>query len=287
MESCDTESSWNTSLTQQCNSSHNKLFHIRTDINEQVGYRVAAIRELFEETGLLLATSSKIQSSNKPSYSTPTIINNDTKLHGSISVQVHNNASEFSSQLQSYSLQPDINKLIPWCRWITPRTQSTSGKQQIRRYDTYFYLTCIESIHAVTAELNEVSSVHWFSPDEALQLAREKKIQLPPPTTHTLYELSKHNDIDQFLSLNPRSIHPIIPSLVQIDEQIISALPGDRLWRIPAHTEDTKYAANIPVNGYNRIYRLANGSWRVVISNVLPDDVPRIDESKAQPLAKL
>jgi hypothetical protein len=81
-------------------------------------YRLCAIRETFEESGLLLAHP-KTSSSSSPSSSSPLISLSESDRNLG-RAQVHANSINFSQFLASHNAVPDLAGLIPLTRWITP-----------------------------------------------------------------------------------------------------------------------------------------------------------------------
>jgi nucleoside diphosphate-linked moiety X motif protein 19 len=274
-DQADTTNEWYHVVQQRMALSKSR---IRSEINENLSHRIAALRELFEETALLCASPVTSQSSHQQSslYSTHTILDNNPSIHDSVTSTVHNDATQFYNELYTKrQLLPDVHKMIPWCRWITPGQES-------RRFDTYFYVIALPHVlddDTVKPELNEISEAKFLYPDEALALAEKSQISLPPPTAHTLWSLLQQPDLDTLLKNNThRDIQPIMPTLLlsKSTGTIISCLPGDVLYRRPTGI-NAKYGVDLTASAYNRIYRLPNGNaWRVVVGDTLPSDVPEL-----------
>ena len=94
-------------------------------------YRLAAIRECFEESGILLATSA-----SKPS---DLIELSDEETEGGRKA-VHDQSISFENWLRKHDAVPDIDGLIPFTRWLTPASIP-------KRYTTqmYVYFLPVES----------------------------------------------------------------------------------------------------------------------------------------------
>ncbi|KAI9304131.1 hypothetical protein BJ944DRAFT_240839 [Cunninghamella echinulata] len=145
--------------------------------------KICAIRETFEESGLLL--------SHPPLYKIPTL---DIELWRK---KVHDDASQFKLMCDQYQLTPAIDNLIPFANWITPVVEK-------KRYNTLFFLTVLkpsdknEEILKVAADGNETLQFDWFTPQQALDQFNEKKIKLIPPqwyALHCLNQYPQHKDI--------------------------------------------------------------------------------------------
>lgn len=189
LDPADANESWvsNASLATSAGSGPFPIEPLKKD---SLALRVCALRELFEETGLLLARPTKETSSSLPFLSS-------AHAFSSLSVQrefqasVSADGSTFERVLASEGVVSEPLKLAPWSRWITPTFEK-------RRYDTYFYLTALPApFTSLTGDAKEVSAASWLSPCEALELARTKKIVLPPPTTYILRELEHMDTLEQ------------------------------------------------------------------------------------------
>ncbi|OLN85415.1 Nucleoside diphosphate-linked moiety X motif 19 [Colletotrichum chlorophyti] len=76
-------------------------------------YRLGAIRECFEETGILLATK-------KGSNDTSTLINVSSADREAARKMIHGNQTRFGEWVDSVGGVPDVDRLIPFTRWVTP-----------------------------------------------------------------------------------------------------------------------------------------------------------------------
>jgi len=193
-------------------------FPLRPDKGDTMAMRICALRELFEETGLLLARpSSSGAAADASGAAAPTANDLYSSAHSfsSLSVQQEaqkacsSSATSLSALLQREGLQLEPAKLAPWSRWITPVFEK-------RRYDTMFYLAALPTpFLSLSGDPREVSSTLWLSPSEALSLAQRREIVLPPPTTYLLREIERARTIEDVLShAHARTISPILPRLL-------------------------------------------------------------------------
>ncbi len=111
------------------------------------GARVAAVRELFEEMGMLLARRADGR------FAT----DRDARVLGE-AIQV---AGGFAAGLRASGLTPALDRLAPLTRWITPEAIR-------RRFDTRFFVARRPSGQTVRAQADEVDDWLWISPGEAL-----------------------------------------------------------------------------------------------------------------------
>jgi 8-oxo-dGTP pyrophosphatase MutT (NUDIX family) len=176
----------------------------------------AAIRETFEESGVLLAGPS-------PGEVVPdsTVLAQDRRalLDGSVSL------GELLTR-RRLLLRADL--LTPWARWITPEFSP-------RRFDTWFFAAAMPpgQVTAVTGGAGpgsaESVSGSWLRPSDALQAARAGQITLLPPTAVTLAELAAHQDVASILAQR-RVITPLLPRVVVEEERAWLALPTATEW---------------------------------------------------------
>jgi 8-oxo-dGTP pyrophosphatase MutT (NUDIX family) len=170
----------------------------------------AAIRETFEEAGVLLAGPS------------PTTLLDDSAglakdrnalLAGSVS---------FGELLGRRGLLLRTDLLTPWARWITPEASP-------RRFDTWFFAAALPP--GQTAALTSPAGQHdpaepgrptrpgeseegtWLEPSAALESARAGEIALLPPTAVTLGELAAEQDVAAILARR-RVISPRLPKVM-------------------------------------------------------------------------
>jgi 8-oxo-dGTP pyrophosphatase MutT (NUDIX family) len=151
---------------------------------EALGFRIAAIRETFEESGILLA---KLRGSN-------TLI--DAKRAGEI--EAANRAALCDGKTTFLKLLTDngalltLDELVPYAHWITPEGMP-------KRFDTWFFLAAAPPEQAGAHDGKESTDSIWVSPREALAGGESGRFKLPFPTTRNLIKLSKHRTVKDAL----------------------------------------------------------------------------------------
>lgn len=156
-----------------------------TDINrhlDSLAYRTGAIRELFEETGILLARESKDAKSLLP-------VSRGQRQSGRDAV--HKGKTSFSGWLKSMSPQAvlDTDRLIPFTHWVTPPNVP-------KRFTTQMYLYFVDlkeagnpSVRATGDEV-ETMAPEWRRAQDWLTRARSGEVILFPPQFLLLYLIS-------------------------------------------------------------------------------------------------
>lgn len=129
---------------------------------EQRGLRIAAIREVFEEAGVLLArTASGAMFSGEAC---------------AMEVRAAVDAGEmaFMDVVRDLGVQIDLNALTVFARWITPAMMP-------KRFDTWFYAAKAPDDQLAACDGRETVDAVWISPREALRLADigERKVIFP------------------------------------------------------------------------------------------------------------
>lgn len=156
--------------------------------------RVTAARELFEEAGVLLATTAVTR-----------------ELAAALRARVL--AGEpLAALLDEAGLALDAEALVYHAHWITPSVEP-------RRFSARFYVAVLPAGQAPSFDSHETVDEAWVTPAEAL--ARAGELALPPPQVHTLGELLAARTVDDVLALartRTAHPHPIMPRM--------SPLPG-------------------------------------------------------------
>jgi 8-oxo-dGTP pyrophosphatase MutT (NUDIX family) len=175
----------------------------------------AAVRETFEESGVLLAGPSP---ADLVQDSTVLVQDRRSLLDGSASL------GELLGR-RGLVLRADL--LTPWARWITPEISP-------RRFDTWFFAAALPpgQMAALTAAAGpgtqavpgESDSGTWLRPSAALEAARAGQITLLPPTAVTLAELEAHQEVASVLAQR-RVIAPLLPRVVVEEGRAWLAMP--------------------------------------------------------------
>ncbi len=188
-------------------------------------YFFAAMRETFEEAGVLVGTSDA-----PPDDHARSALQNAERTFGDVAVQ--------------FGLKLRLDALVPQARWITPTVEK-------RRYDTRFFLARSPAGQIARHDDIETTAGDWFEPRAALEAEGRGEIKLPPPTLVSLEWLAGFDDIDGAMQGAAARTPPVIQPEPQAEgSRIVLALPGDPLHSLaePAFEHTTRVV-------------LENGRW--------------------------
>src|SRR5205814_2649090 len=164
---------------------------------EALAYWVAALRELFEEVGILLATRDGrlLEGPLAPELAA---------LRPRVAA-----GESFAGVLASAGLVPATDALFSFARWITPGTNP-------RRWDTRFLVARFPAGQEPVADGTETVSCTWMSPRRALAAYEAGRIVLIPPTVRTLDDLARFESVEAVLAdAAHRVVRSLTPEVVQ------------------------------------------------------------------------
>jgi 8-oxo-dGTP pyrophosphatase MutT (NUDIX family) len=168
----------------------------------------AAVRETFEESGVLLAGPSA-----------DTVVADTTSLEWEADRNALLDRSLSLAELlgrRGLVLRSDL--LRPWSRWITPVIEE-------RRFDTRFFAAALPGAQAARDVGGEAAEVAWVRPDDAIAAGRRKEIVLFPPTAVSLAELAACPDVAA--ALRPRQVRPLLPEASVANGAVWLTMPAD------------------------------------------------------------
>jgi 8-oxo-dGTP pyrophosphatase MutT (NUDIX family) len=178
---------------------------------DALGFRIAAIRETFEESGILLA---RPRGSNLPV---------DAKRAGEIEAAHRKTLCEggttFGRILADNGLLLALDELVPYAHWITPEGMP-------KRFDTWFFLAVAPPEQVGAHDGRESTDSIWLSPREALAGGESGRFKVPFPTTRNLIKLGKQPGVKA--ALDDARGKPVVTVM-----PVMTKLNGGRQLRIP------------------------------------------------------
>jgi 8-oxo-dGTP pyrophosphatase MutT (NUDIX family) len=176
-----------------------------------LSFRIAAIRETFEESGILLARS----------RGSAALIDarRARKIEAAHRAALCERKTTFHKVLADNGLALALDELVPYAHWITPEGMP-------KRFDTWFFLAAAPPLQAGAHDGKESTDSIWVSPREALAGGESGRFKLPFPTTRNLIKLGRHRQVMAALDdSRGKSIVTVMP--------VMTRLNGGRQLRIP------------------------------------------------------
>ncbi|MGJ6963618.1 NUDIX hydrolase [Streptosporangium sp. G11] len=181
----------------------------RADERTARGLVCAAVRETFEESGVLLAgpsAESVVSDTTGDDWETDRLALIGKTL-------------SFADFLGRRGLVLRSDLLRPWAHWITPEVET-------RRFDTRFFVAALPPGQLTRDVGGEADQVAWVRPADALDQGGTGQIFLMPPTHRTLTELSAYEKVPEVLAAG-REIVTFMPKIAEVDGEMRIVLDDD------------------------------------------------------------
>lgn len=162
--------------------------------------RVAAIREAFEESGILLARRrGEADMLGTAAMAAIRERHRAELLEGRLS---------FAAMIAAEDLRLATDMLVPFAHWITPVASP-------KRFDTHFFLADLPDGHVGSHDGLETVDSLWISPSQAISDAQAGRFSLVPATRLNLEKLSRSGSPEDALAAAGASpIVTVLPELV-------------------------------------------------------------------------
>jgi 8-oxo-dGTP pyrophosphatase MutT (NUDIX family) len=172
----------------------------------------AAVRETFEESGVLLAgpdSDSVVADTSGDDWEADRLALLDRSL-------------SLSELLRRRHLLLRADLLRAWTHWLTPEIET-------RRFDTRFFVAALPAGQRTRHVGGEADRVTWMRPADALAGNERGEMMLMPPTVATLRDLAAQDSVADVLAASEdRTVSRILPKVVVGEGDAIRfLLPGD------------------------------------------------------------
>jgi 8-oxo-dGTP pyrophosphatase MutT (NUDIX family) len=193
------------------------------DLDTARGLLIAACRETFEESGVLLA---------RPRGGGPWGDERQARVAARRAANSAD-ATGFARMLVDEDLVLDVERLVYWSHWITPAFES-------RRFDTRFFALTVPSDQEASVDCGELTHQAWLAEADIGRRLASGEMKMAPPTRATLQDLwsshRRHGGLAAMLAAErTRIVPPILPKRAEVGTtEIEIVLPWDEQYeRMP------------------------------------------------------
>lgn len=176
------------------------------------GFRAAALRECFEEAGVLLA---------RRGARALAITDEDTGRFATYRAALQAHAVGIAAVAKDEGLTLATDALLHWAHWITPAAWSM-------RFDTHFFLAAMPAAQEAAHDRLETTAGVWVTPEDALARFERGEFPLVFATVHQLRELrglpGVAEALRRFAGTTPKTI---LPRIVERGGTNVILLPGE------------------------------------------------------------
>jgi len=196
----------------------------RMRVEGAAAFQVAAVRETFEEAGILLARGEPDAAARAALQRRELIFGQAAATHGWV---------------------VEADDLAYWAWWITPTAER-------KRYDTRFFMAAVDGEDQARHCGQETVDSEWIRPADAVAKSDAGAMFLAPPTYITLREIASYATTAEVLAAAPARRTPcVMPILGKTPDGVVTLFPGDAL-----------NPSDDPVDGPTRM-RWGGGRWHM------------------------
>ena len=167
---------------------------------ELLPFMIAGIRELFEESGMLLAYDKK----GLPFSTSEQAVKERLSQYRGL---LNERKATLKDVLKKEGLFLALDQLHHYAHWITPEARAL-------RFNTHFFLARYPGGQQASADLTETTEGAWMTPAKALEENLARNLVLSPPTLKTLEDLSRFKTVEEAISFSKTCDKPPILSLL-------------------------------------------------------------------------
>ena len=174
------------------------------------GFHVAALRECFEEAGVLLA--------RRDGMALPTDAATATRF-ASYRTALHAGVLTLAEIVDQERLTLATDDLLHWAHWITPEVWP-------KRFDVHFFLGPMPVAQQAAHDQLETTDGIWISPAEAVARGEAQDLPIADVTLRQLQQLSGLRSLaeahDRFAG---KPVPTILPVMIRQDEEWVTIFP--------------------------------------------------------------
>jgi len=169
------------------------------------GLVAAAVRETFEESGVLLASP----------------IAGDAEHWKAEQAALLDRSASMADVLARNGLVLRSDLLRAWAHWVTPEIEP-------KRFDTRFFVAALPEGQEAVHYRGESDHSEWVRPRDAVERHASGELGMLPPTVFTLAELAAYDTVADVLAAGERrDVKRVLPRIVVDGDDVLLLLPGD------------------------------------------------------------
>ncbi len=217
---------------------------------DDASLEAAAIRELFEEAGVLLVRGPALDATARDAWR----------------ARLNSGEVSFAAMLRELHLEPDFARLHAWSRWVTPSVEP-------KRFDARFYLAEMPADQTTSYDQKETVEEAWVTPEAGIARHSDSTsgFRLPPPQLRTLHEMHEALRTTPGLAAlvaaaDARAGHvaPVMPRFADLGGgQMALLLPWDPDYSARGTGEGVDWQAENPLGVGPSRFLLEGMSWRL------------------------
>jgi 8-oxo-dGTP pyrophosphatase MutT (NUDIX family) len=192
--------------------------------DEDLAMRVGAIREAFEECGVLLARGKgerKLVDAARLS-----------ELEARYRDALQDESVTLTEMVTNENLELACDLLAHYAHWITP-------ERVPRRYDTHFFLVAAPPDHVAAHDGSESVDSIWISPADAIEEEKAGRRTIIFPTLLNLMKLGRSQRCDDALAAaRTGTVVPVLPTMAKRDEGMVVQIPAEAGYGVTEYPVD-------------------------------------------------
>lgn len=168
-------------------------------------YWLAGIRELFEETGVLLARDAAGATCADATHDARVAEWREALMSG---------GAALLAVLTALEMRPDIGRMVYCAHWITPVAEP-------RRYDTRFFLAELPPGCETAIDEREMTDAIWVTAAAAVAAFEHGRLPMVFPTIKTIQRLTGYRTVDEMIAaFRGTTVPAVLPRLVRTPEGV-------------------------------------------------------------------
>lgn len=190
--------------------------HVVGDFSdEERAIRLSALRETFEETGVLFAIEAAA------THDAPYIDDERLAPLQPLRAEIDANREGFLAAVRDAGLKLCLDRLVPYAHWITPEFMP-------KRFDTFFYIVTAPDAQTPEFDGRETTEAFYICPREALKREKEGTATIIFPTRVNVEMLAESDTAEGALQASQeRNIVSVLPTIKKRGDDNVLCIPKE------------------------------------------------------------